>query len=67
MNRNRSQKGKQEGNISSILTFSSHAYASQEEQNQKHLFQFAQVFHTAPCHQFSKRTPAPGYIPSQTR
>lgn len=57
MNRNRSQKGKQEGNISSILTFSSHAYASQEEQNQKHLFQFAQVFHTAPYHQLGRDFP----------
>ena len=57
MNRYRSRKGKKEGNVSSILTFSSRAYASQEEQNRKHLFQFAQVFHTAPCHQSARDFP----------
>jgi hypothetical protein len=45
------------GKVGSILTFSSHVYVSQEVQNQKHLFQFAQVLHTAPCHQFSKKIP----------
>lgn len=59
------QTGKGKGKVGSILTFSSHAYVSQEERNQKHLFQFAQVFHTAPCHQFSKRIPSPVYRPSQ--
>jgi len=43
--------------ISSILTFSSHAYASQEEQNQKRLFQFAQALHTAPCYQLATDFP----------
>jgi len=43
--------------VGSFLTFSFHAYVSQEEQNQKHLFQFAQVFHTAPCHQLREFPP----------
>jgi hypothetical protein len=51
------EEEKKKGKVGSILTFSSHVYVSQEVQNQKHLFQFAQVLHTAPCHQFSKKIP----------
>lgn len=46
--------------VGSILTFSSHAYVSQEAQNQKHLFQFAQVLHIAPCHQLVREFPLLG-------